>query len=150
MGILIRKLQGFDDEFQRILDEATEKVANEFLEFLKESIENGSLDLEPLTEAYLRHKIAKGLDERILIATREYLDKLKVVKTPEGVFVGARPGETHEASGVDMASLAMWLEYGTQNLPARPHFGPAWDMFWPEAQKRLLKLIQDEIDEYWR
>lgn len=147
-GVILTALNNFEQNALRVAQDVVEEIAQEFLDFLKESLENGMLDLSPLSEEYLRRKVDAGLDHRILISTREYIESFQVVRTPEGVFAGIPEGVQH-SSGVEMASLARWLEEGTPNMPARPHIEPSWEMFWSQARSRLRKRINEEVGKMW-
>lgn len=91
---------------------------------VKDWIEAQRFDHAPLSEGYEAHKAATGLDTRILIATRFYLDSIGHYidpRDPSVQYVGV-PDAIHEPSGVDLKILADWLEYGTVSMPARPHY----------------------------
>lgn len=88
----------------------------------------------PLNPDYLAEKKELGLDERMLIATGDYLESIQVVETETrlgGVItfraVAAPPaGEIHEPSGLEYDLLARVHEYGSAKarVPARPHWRP--------------------------
>lgn len=80
---------------------------------LKSHIESGSGHLTPLSANWSEYKARHGLDPRVLIATGEYLDSFTVSRVGERTWMLSPVG--HE-------ELAGWLEYGTGDMPARPHW----------------------------
>jgi len=141
---------------QEFLIEATieivEEIAWDFLFYLREVVEGQAIDLAPLSPDYAKRKTTEKLDNRILIATGEYLSKLdvKVDLSTNTVYAGAPEDVIHEASGQLMTDIYQWLEFGTINMPARPHFTPAWDQFWYRTQHKIIRMLQKRLDDYWR
>ena len=93
---------------------------------LKEVIRRQKYKWEPLTDKYLEAKKKKGLDTRILMATKDYVNKGIVVEEREGfIFVGPKIG-VHKPSGLTYERLAKIHEYGTKDgrIPARPLWRP--------------------------
>lgn len=80
---------------------------------LKQLIEGQGMGLAPLSASWADYKGKHGLDPRILIATGEYLDSFSVTR------IG---GRTWQLSPKGQEQLAEWLEYGTADMPARPHW----------------------------
>lgn len=76
-----------------------------------------NFNFAPLTPKYAARKAREGLDPRILIATKEYIRKLKAVEVSEGKW---------EIQG-DL-DLAFLLENGTKRMRSRRHWGPALEM----------------------
>lgn len=104
-----------------------------------------------LNENYLAWKERNGLDTRTLIATGGYVNsirplpvrdrlgrftsfsKMTAAQIPDlrlGVAPGFGRSNKNEDGSPDSESptyrqIGLWLEYGTADMPARPHFGPA-------------------------
>ena len=113
--------------------------AESVAEDVKKTVEEQKLKWAPLSPEYLKHKKDKGLDERILIATRDYLDNgIGVYKKDNYVVVGPLPGK-HKDSDLSYQDLAMFLEYGTENMPARP----LWRPLRAEAKEKIKSFKKD-------
>lgn len=122
---------------RRIVKEIAEDAAEE----VRERIENQTYNHIPLSKKYLKWKDYWGLDTRILIRTGTYVEGIKVVEVQYPRGVGYRVGFEEDAhtplldskgriisddGGPLLTVLAKWLEYGTRNMPARPHFMPVY------------------------
>lgn len=113
-----------------VATEHNDKLADKTLQGLKDVILNQSYDWKKLTDGYAKRKKRKGLDSRILVATKEYVNKgisKQVIKRGdfETIHVGPSKG-THKASGLPYIILAKVHEYGSEkvNIPARPLYRP--------------------------
>lgn len=129
--------------------EILEEIGNLIEIRIKQNIENQSLNLPPLTKKYAEEKARKGLDPRILIATREYVENIKVLDIKkEGntliLFVGVPSGEKHH-SGLSFAELAYYIEYGTVKSPARPAFTLTWKELREEINPIYIKKLAEEL-----
>jgi HK97 gp10 family phage protein len=148
--------------FQRLpetLKLATEAQAKAsallYLQQLKDAISNQTLSLVPLSEDYFNRKMSEGLDSRTLIATGEYLNKLRMKEVTGSnnevlFFVGAFEEDQHEASGLSMAQLATYLEHGTSRMPARPHFEPVFKRMKDSIIKQITDAIKNKMLELFR
>lgn len=80
-----------------------------------------------LSPAYAARKKARNLDGRKLIATGDYVKHIQVVERKKNgvrtyhVFV---PKRRHRPSGLALRELARIHEFGTETIPARPHWRP--------------------------
>jgi hypothetical protein len=116
-------------EAKERVDEVREILLEEEAAYLKSAIQNQELDLAPLTPDYLAWKVLKGLDPRVLMATREYVDKIGVYEDKSGSRYVGIPDENHtpakeQGVAIPLRDLAKWLEFGTIRMVARPHYGP--------------------------
>lgn len=103
------------------LDAEMRDFAEDTLKEVVKFIESQPSDWVPLAP----YTVKKKGSATMLIDTGEYLANLKVVNPEQfHYFVGAVSGEPHGSSGLDMATLADYLEFGTRKMPARPHFRP--------------------------
>jgi len=114
-----------------------------------------------LSPRWLARKAYKGADERTAIATGHYVSQIKVFtkkprRKPFEVRVGFDPrvrardldGEVKPAT---LNLVARVLEHGSERMqiPARPHWGPHFNVMRREAPRvsiRLSKLVADAID----
>jgi len=108
------RVQKFIKGFPEASTGAARVLGEAFLKTLKSSIETQSLGLAPLSESWTRTKAARGLDPRILMATKEYISSMVLTPVGQGKFAVEADGERFKL-----------LEYGTRSMPARPHFRPA-------------------------
>ena len=105
-------------------NKVTRETAKQVAKDAKDVIRNQEFDWEPLDPGYKETKKKKGLDERILIATKDYVNNGIGWWEKEGrIFVGPRRG-IHKPSGVPYQTLARWLEFGTWKMPARQLWRP--------------------------
>lgn len=117
-------LTGLGARLEKEVDSETKRQVMRASQAVKAGIEAQAFGHAPLNKDYREQKKNKGLDSRILIATGQYVRSITYWKEGKGSWVaGIRRGATH-SGGVDMAQLGKWLEYGTKNMPARPHFRP--------------------------
>jgi len=125
-------------------------VADEFRDTLQEVIRSQLMAWKPLSPGYQKAKKKSGLDERILIATGEYVSKICVMReeTKNGVLysVGFPSGALHEGSGLPLHVLARVHEFGSSkaHVPPRPHWRPTISMFMSRVP-RMTKDIQEDI-----
>ena len=78
--------------------------------------------LSPRTER--RKKKNKSL---IYIDTELYLNSIKIWKKGNTTFVGVKKGIVYKRNSgrVSLERVAIWMEYGTKNMPARPLWTPS-------------------------
>jgi len=97
--------------------------AKKMAQGLRNDIYSQRLHHMPLSPAYLRWKIRKGLDPRILIATTKYIRAIGVEKTKFGAIIGLtrktrydviKTKQGFKIRTLSYALLAKWLEYGTR------------------------------------
>lgn len=73
-----------------------------------------------------RTRNAKGSD-LIYIDTQTYLNNIKAWKVKGQAFVGVKRGIIYKrkSGNVNLERVAIWMEYGTSRMPARPVWGPS-------------------------
>ncbi len=114
----------FHKEALVLANNTTREFAAEAEKRAREIIENQQYNWEPLTDAYLDYKRKEGLDERIYIATSDFINNGIGSWEIEGrIFVGPMPG-THKPSGLTYVKLSRIHEFGTWFIPARPLWRP--------------------------
>lgn len=117
-------IPAFGKELRLKATKETREFAQELAAEAKDVILEQRYNWEPLTDEYLARKEKQGLDRRIYIATRAFIDKGIGYYEKRGYsFVGPLPG-IHEPSGLTFARLARILEFGTWSIPARPIWRP--------------------------
>jgi len=107
---------------------------------LTRGIKEQTFALTPLSRRYLEQKIACGYDRRILIRSGDYLNAIRVRTTARSAAVEVNPNSKTD-TGIPMNTLALWLEYGTRRMPARPHWRPT--ALW--AQYTWYAMMEREI-----
>jgi hypothetical protein len=130
---------------QVLREKLASQIAQKYYDALTNHIRSQDLPLTPLNEWYKEWKAKKGLDTRILIATGELLDSIKIYDLGAGEkFVGVKGGKQHRG-GIDMALLALVHEYGsvTRGVPARP----AYRLTLVELKSELQTVINEIIKE---
>lgn len=147
-------------EFTRVLEESVfpavvaeaQAIGVEMRDDIRRRIEEQEFDHVPLDPEYKRSKERKGLDERILIATKDYLNGITTDVVMDGqraeIQVGVEDRE-HEPSGLPLHKLAAIHEFGTSTIPARPVWRPMGIRM--EAQRRaVLKRLNAAKDNAFR
>lgn len=126
MATVARMVANADVAVQKCVRRVADALAKE----VKEGIERQSFPLAPDSPRWARYKAEHGLDNRVLIATHEYIDSIHVVEAGKSVSI--------EANG-----LANWLEYGTSKMPPRPHWQPAMQKMSKTADKFAKEILRD-------
>lgn len=120
-------------------------IATRYHEALLQHLESQDLPLAPLNEWYRQWKESHGLDTRILIATGELMENIKIYDIAVGkAFVGVKSGKQHKG-GIDMALLALIHEYGSveTGMPARP----LYRLTLQELKSKLSSVLQSIVTE---
>lgn len=118
------QLKGLDQDFwDNTLRLYFDQIGHRLRSRIQRGIYNQILDWEPLSEQYAQWKEEQGFDPRVLIATQEYVGSIISSPIPFGITVRPIVG-THSMARVSYMTLAEWLEYGTDKMPARPHWRP--------------------------
>lgn len=105
-------------------------------------IQSQSYGHAPLSASTKEYKARKGLDSRILIATGTYIKSIEVWRDDENTWcVGVKKGTRHPSNGEDVGQIGLWLEYGTSNMPARPH----WRVESNKLKARIKKKVTEEL-----
>ncbi len=102
----------------------------------------------PLDPDYEQSKYENGLDTRIYIATRDYVDHgIGWYERNGCVYAGALEG-THIPSGLTYRQLARIHEFGTWTIPARPLWRPLLSMMMREGadfRKRYYRAVRAAV-----
>lgn len=97
------------------------------LQTMRSHIDSQDLGWTPLSQS----TVSKKGNDTIYIETgylRDNLEVRRVRSTTFGVtlFIGASAWKTHP-SGEKFSDIMIWLEYGTETIPARPLVRPSWE-----------------------
>jgi len=123
------------------VQDLSRQLAEEFADDLKRLIEQQAFAWVPLSSKYSRRKQMLRLDPRILIATGRYVRSIRPVQQPDGSWVvGIPPTPLFPGSRHTLQDLARWLEFGTRNMPARPHWRPAMSLWKTKSYQAKLAL----------
>ncbi len=122
-----------------------EEMAREFADDLRAIIARQLVAWVPLSPKYRLYKSRMGLDPRILIATKRYVDSIQAIQQPDGSWIVGVPDEPlRPGSRYTLKDLARWLEYGTPHMPPRPHWRPAREI-WRTKIYRMKKRMQFDL-----
>ena len=120
-------------------------LAEEFADDLRMLISRQLIGWMPLSKEYKIYKRKMGLDPRILIATGRYVSSIQPVQQRDGSWIVSVPDEPlRQGSKHTLKDLARWLEYGTQNMPARPHWRPAKNI-WKTKLYQMKRRLQFNV-----
>jgi len=123
-------------------------LAEEFADDLKSIISRQLIAWVPLSSKYKTRKRVLGLDPRILIATGRYVNSIQPIQQDDGSWVVSVPEEPlRPGSKYTLRDLARWLEYGTQHMPARPHWRPAQNVWRTKIYQMKRRLHFDLVNE---
>ena len=116
------------------------------LEKLLEHIELQDLNWTPLSET----TIAQKGHDTIYVETGFLRDNLKVrkVRAPKNgltYFIGADAWTIHKPSGLKFSDLMIYLEYGTEKIPARPLIRPTMQEVEKTIQRHWRECLRDLI-----
>lgn len=137
----------------KIISDELKDSAEDIAETVRTIILKQQYKWVPLSERYLAWKKKKKLDQRILIATHEYVNSIQAIpKEKKGKTVAwsvgpGHPDTIHKPSKMRLHDLARLLEYGTRRMPARPHWRPAWGIFIRRNKKLRTKNIIKSLTE---
>jgi hypothetical protein len=124
------------------------EMAKEFADDLKELIERQLFAWVPLSSGYARYKRRMGLDPRILIATGRYVNSIEPQPDGKGGWVIGVPDEPlSPGSRYTLKDLARWLEFGTQHMPARPHWRPAMNIWRTKIYQVKRRVRHDLVQQ---
>jgi hypothetical protein len=130
----IGAVKGAAEALKKKPAEMSMEIAKAYKRRLRKNISQQLLPMAPLDRAYAAKKASKGLDPRILVATKEYLDSFQVVQ--EGTSASVSSGNVH----------AQALEFGNAQQPARPHWMPTMmEMEQPAILHPLIRRIIAKI-----
>lgn len=145
--------------FLTVLEDSPVFIAADYLEEIAQDMADDVvkyIEKQPhywpvLKERYREWKLRNELDERMLIATGDYIDSIGIQQIKRGKGVQIRvgvPNKTIEDTDLKYDQLARIHEYGTETIPARPHWRPVFNK-WRRRKgvmsRKLLKDIEEEI-----
>lgn len=92
----------------------------------------GHILAQDLNWPQLSHRTIRNKKENkqlVYIDTETYLDNITTWKKLGVAYVGIKKGTIHKRKNgnVNLERVAIWMEYGTRNMPARPLWGPSID-----------------------
>jgi len=130
--------------------------AERFAEMVRQAVYSQRYKWVPLSQKYLEWKRRTGRDSRILVATREYVESIRIVRNEVGswhesekvVFyeVGL-PDIIHLESGLPIRKLAAIHEFGvpSRRIPARPLWRPVWEEFKGTSKEKIIKHMKMRV-----
>jgi len=149
-----------------VSEKKVKKAAEDYKKLVLDTLEQQryASRWQPLNAKYLAWKRRVGRDSRILIATREYMQSIEVVKKPiedspvqkRVFFVVGLPDKIHKDSGIPIRKLARIHEFGATRynkkgqeirIPARPLWRPTMAEFQAKNAKKILERIQVKVFE---
>jgi len=105
----------------------------------------------PLRESYLKRKIAKGLDPRVMIRTGHYMESITVFRHTDFEYEVNVPkdavavDENRDPTEFSLRALGEVQEFGSAkaNVPARPH----WRVIIRRAKRKAPKVAERIADK---
>ena len=143
-------LQRLPRSYERERERAMRHFGVNTLVALQQKIAAGQTGVA-LSPTYLAWKQKLGLQPGKLIRTRSYYYLLELERTETGFTIvptGVEPAIENEFKRVvnpnpqSYEDVAVWLEYGTKKMPARPH----WRPIAAEARARFPGVMREVIE----
>jgi hypothetical protein len=141
-GVLLQSLSAkLVPAFKALITENGDMV----LETMVRHIEAQDLNWVPLSESTVEQK---GNDT-IYVETgflKNNLEVRKVTSSSTGLtlFIGASAWKKHP-SGESLSTIMIWLEYGTDKIPARPLIRPTWEEVKPILESCWSGFLKEFI-----
>jgi hypothetical protein len=130
------------------------KIQEEFAYWLAEEMKRYLRDVvkkqrykshwKPLSPDYLKYKQLHGLSTNIWEASGFLIDHITVRKYRDHYIVGISRNLKYDVGGVSVYKVAVWMEHGTEKMPARPLFGPMYLYFRKNINFMFKKFIKEQ------
>ena len=133
---LPERLRGLDTVTQTVVRVGALRSAKKLVLMVREAIETQSLRLARLSDSWKTYKRRNNLDPRKLIASKDYLNSIRVGVGERGYVVG-----TDKLYG-------LVHEYGFGNIPARPHWRPTIRRWSRTAAAPVGEYAKKALSEY--
>lgn len=95
---------------------------------------------EELTDAYVMRKKRKGLSTDIWEAYGDTLPKIRAGIDRNSLVVGIKNASGHPDRNRPSQKIAMWMEQGTEFMPARPLLGPMIERLEARLDREQVKM----------
>lgn len=107
------------------------------------------LNWVPLKPATLAAKLRRGESEKILIATSSYFQSITSYVIGDTAYAGVKKG-IRNSKGEIISDIAILLEYGGGNIPARPLWQPTFKevMLWHVSNNTPESILVERMKKY--
>lgn len=114
-------------EMKKKISQAQWDICKKLRDTVIDHITAQDLNWEDLSERTV--KLKKKNKDLILIDTETYVSNIKMWRANGVVNVGVKKGTTYKrkSGSVSLERVAIWLEYGTSKMPARPLWNPSFE-----------------------
>jgi len=156
-GLVVKKVGNWDSTINAIgklgptLKEEAKKSQRRLANSMKEAI-IGHIYAQDLKWAPLRPNTLKRKQNKnrymIYLDTETYVNAIVVLSSPKGISVGIRKGQPYKGRkdrSITVDQVAMWMEFGTSRMEARPLWQPTIEEF--GGAKGLRDKIAKDIYE---
>lgn len=153
-----RLIDEIETEIQKAIVDVLEEEANKIIESVKHEIDIQPARWEELNRNYREWKEDNELNTDMLKATEQYYKAMGILDAKQdnqgGIEIRAGvPSVPHinkdgEEQDITLPELAGIHEFGTEKIPARPHWYPGfrkWESKYNNLEKDILKKIQEVI-----
>lgn len=134
-------VRNFDKDLIPKAHELTQKEGNRVANEIKEALFSQSY---PHVDIKQETKDRKG-SSKILIDTGELANSIVATPVGEKSLVAPQGGHNSELSAKELATIH---EYGTEDIPARPFFRPAYEENKNKIGEHFEVLVDDTIAKY--
>jgi len=148
-------LSAFKEAWPAIVQQEGDRLSQEFIDRVKQVIDQQEQSWPPLNPRYLARKIRRGRDPRMLVsagAYKESFEKSRIGGNNGDVTTWrmAPSSSRHQESGLTFAQLGMVHEYGSpaRRIPPRPHWRPVLQEFEgkkAEIETQLLNKVVSQV-----
>ncbi len=142
-----RRTPFLSKDFNREFGNLSREIAFKTAKRIRRRIREQRISLAPLSTRWKSFKAKHGLDPRILIATGTYVASIQPRQLSKDRWVVAPAANVTMANkNKAISTLGLWLEFGTQFMPPRPHFRPEIKV----AEALMLKQGRESIKKIRR
>lgn len=130
-------------EMKKKINQSQWEICKKLRDTVIHHIQDQDLNWQDLSERTTKRK--KKNKDIILIDTETYINNIKLWRQGGKAFVGVKKGTLYKRKDatVSLERVAIWLEYGTSKMPARPLWNPSIDEL--GGQEGMRDYVVDAI-----
>lgn len=99
---------------------------------------------KPLSPSYLSYKRRKGLSTKIWKSSGNMVSSIYKINRGNRILIGVTDKRKYPNSDITLREVAVYLEYGTPRMPARPLFRPIFSKYYKNMRGYWNKFLKDQ------